>query len=210
MTKKRFISFVKKYILPTHLMARFVLIILIPMVVMQALVGLFFYNRHWDTLSRQLAVTVTGEIRSVAEWIEAEPNNVNEKLSHLGDILRLKFEWHPNEVLTEQDKLRKTPASSDLRHELKTLPFPLKTWSESEGNQIILIQLSKGVFQVSVPRKRFFSSTVPVFLIWMIGSSFLLFGIAFLFMKNQVRAMVRLARAAELFGMGQPLVRFKP
>ena len=210
MTKKRLISFIKKNILPTHLLARFVLIILTPMVVVQLLVGVFFYNRHWDTLSRQLAFNITGEIQAVAEWLSNESEDVEEKLSHLGSLLRLGFSWHPGDSLTEKNKLPKTSASSDLRHELKQIPYPLQTWSEADGAQTILIQLPKGIFEVSVPRKRFFSSTVPVFLLWMILSSFILFGIAFLFMKNQVRSMVRLAKAAELFGMGQPIVRFKP
>ena len=210
MTKQRLISFIKKHILPTHLLARFVLIILAPMVVVQLLVGIFFYNRHWDTLSRQLAFNVTGEVQAVAEWLLTDPSEVEEKLNHFGNLLRLKFSWKQGQSLTEKNKLPKTSASSDLRHELNLLPYELQTWSEKDGTQTILIQLPGGVLEVSVPRKRFFSSTVPLFLLWMILSSFILFGIAFLFMKNQVRAMVRLAKAAELFGMGQPIVRFKP
>ena len=202
-------KFVKKHILPTHLLARFVLIILLPMIVLQMLIAIFFYNRHWDTVSRQLANSVTGEIESVAEWVKNNPPEMSENLTQLSDILRMQFIWQAEEKLPEAGKVRKSPASSDLRSAIKDLPYPTQTWSEKDGKQQILIQLPKGVLQVSVPRKRFYSSTVMVFLIWMIVSSCLLFGIAFLFMKNQVRAMVRLAQAAELFGLGQP-TRFKP
>ena len=206
---KKIFKYIKKNILPTHLLARFVLIILVPMILLQTLVAIFFYNRHWDTISRQLATSVTGEIESVAEWVKSNPAEVEEHLGQLSDILRMQFVWQPGESLTESGKLRKSPASSDLRSSLKGLPYPTQTWSEKDGKQQILIQLPDGVLSVSVPRKRFYSSTVIVFLVWMMVSSLLLFGIAFLFMKNQVRAMVRLARASELFGLGQP-TRFKP
>ena len=208
--KNTFLKFIKKNILPTHLLARFVLIILVPMILLQTLVAIFFYNRHWDTVSRQLATGVTGEIESVAEWVKSNSSDVQERLERLSKILHMQFVWEQGERLSESVKLRKSPASSDLRSSIKELPYLTKTWSEKDGKQQILIQLPEGVLRVSVPRKRFYSSTVIVFLIWMIVSSFLLFGIAFLFMKNQVRSMVRLARAAELFGMGQPVVRFKP
>lgn len=206
---KKVLRFIKKHILPTHLLARFVLIILLPTIVLQMLVAIFFYNRHWDTISRQLATNVTGEIESVIEWIKSDPPETEKNLAQISDILRMKFVWETGEKLPEMGKKRKSPASSDLRSTLKSLSYPIQTWSERDGKQQILIQLPKGVLQVSVPRKRFYSSTVIVFLIWMIVSSCLLFGIAFLFMKNQVRAMVRLAKAAELFGLGQP-TRFKP
>ena len=190
-------------------MARFVLIILLPMIVLQMLIATFFYNRHWDTVSRQLANNVTGEIESVAEWVKSNPPEIEKNLSQMSDILRMQFVWESGEKLPESGKFRKSSISSDLRSALKDLPYPIQTWSEKDGKQQILIQLPEGVLRISVPRKRFYSSTVIVFLIWMIVSSFLLFGIAFLFMKNQVRAMVRLAQAAELFGMGQT-TRFKP
>lgn len=205
----KLLKFIKKHILPTHLLARFVLIILLPTILLQTIMVIFFYNRHWDTVSRQLANNVTGEIKSVVEWVKSEPPEIEKNLDQLSDILRMRFSWEAGEKWTEPGKKRKSPASSDLRSTLKSLPYPVQTWSEEGGNQQILVQLPKGVLHISVPRKRFYSSTVIVFLIWMVVSSLLLFGIAFLFMKNQVRSMVRLAKAAELFGMGQP-VPFKP
>ena len=79
------------------------------------------------------------------------------------------------------------------------------------GNQLLItVQLPEGVLTTHVPKKRFFTSTVHVFLVWMIGSSILLFWIAFLFMKNQVRSIERLSKASEQFGMGYATPNFKP
>ena len=181
---KKILKFIKKHVLPTHLLARFVLIILLPMVLLQTIMAIFFYSRHWDIISRQLANSVTGEIESVAEWAKSNPSEVDKDLQQISGILRMQFSWEPDEKLPEAGKLRKSPASSDLRSALKGLPYPVQTWSEKEGNQQILIELPQGLLKVSVPRKRFYSSTVIVFLLWMVCSSLLLFGVAFLNKKS--------------------------
>jgi two-component system osmolarity sensor histidine kinase EnvZ len=75
---------------------------------------------------------------------------------------------------------------------------------------IIRIQLPDGVLHVEAPRKRLFNATLYLFMIWLVGSALLLFTIAALFMKNQVRAIRRLAGAAEAFGLGRDTGQIKP
>ena len=83
MKKINFVKFVKKHILPTHLLARFVLIILLPTIALQMVVAIFFYNRHWDTISRQLANNITGEIEGVVEWVKSNPPKMDEHFVQL-------------------------------------------------------------------------------------------------------------------------------
>src|SRR5574344_1606759 len=174
MKQNSLIYFIKKHLLPTHLLARFVLIILLPLVVLQTSVGIFFYNRHWDAISRRLASDITGEINSVALWIQTHPAVNPTDLNNLKSVLGMEFVWQPHEILPEISKIKKDPASASLRDEVKRLPYPVQTWSDKEGAQQILVQLPEGILQVLVPRKRFFSSTVPSFLLWMMASSLLL------------------------------------
>jgi two-component system osmolarity sensor histidine kinase EnvZ len=88
-------------------------------------------------------------------------------------------------------------------------PFTID-FEKSDREIEIAMQLPSGVLHVLAPRKRLFSSTTYVFVLWMAGSSLLLFGIAALFLNNQVRAVRRLARAADSFGKGQDVPNFKP
>src|SRR5205807_4026567 len=67
------------------------------------------------------------------------------------------------------------------------------------------IQLANGVLTADVPRKRLYTSTTYVFLLWMIGSSLVLLSVAALLLRNQVRSLRRLAAAAEGFGKGRPV-----
>lgn len=195
-----------KHILPKHLLARFVLIILLPLITLQALVGIYFYNKHWDTISRRLADDVVGEVKLIADWAESQSDPATG--FHLFEKdLALTLSWQPDGKLPPKNNKHVTSAT--LRDKISGLPYPQTTLTNAEGQQEVYIQLTKGLLTITVPRKRFFSTTVPSFLWWMFGSAVWLFAVAFIFMKNQVRAIIRLARAAKLFGMGQE-TRFKP
>ena len=96
----------------------------------------------------------------------------------------------------------------ELWRELRR-PFTID-FERSDREIEINMQLPGGVLHVLAPRKRLFSSTTYVFVLWMVGSSMLLFGVAALFLNVQVRAVRRLARAAESFGKGREVPNFKP
>jgi two-component system osmolarity sensor histidine kinase EnvZ len=83
-------------------------------------------------------------------------------------------------------------------------------WVSDTRSVVIRVQLPDGVLHVEAPRKRLFSGTLYLFVIWLVGSSLLLFAVAALFMKNQVRAIRRLAGAAEAFGLGRDIGPIKP
>jgi two-component system osmolarity sensor histidine kinase EnvZ len=74
---------------------------------------------------------------------------------------------------------------------------------------LVSVQLANGVLDVGIPRQRLYSSTTYIFVMWMVGSSIILFAVALMVMRNQVRALRRLAEAAESFGKGRDVQRFK-
>ena len=88
-------------------------------------------------------------------------------------------------------------------------PFRIDAVSE-ERRIRILIQLNNGVMDVIVDRERLFSSTTYIFVMWMVGTSFILFVVATIFMRNQVRPIRRLATAVDNFGKGREDLDFKP
>lgn len=212
-TIKKMLRYVRLFGLPRTLFYRFILIILLPLVILQISALTFFYTRHWDTLSRRLATNITGEIQFIIDTLENNDLTQEQQAAFLKDVkdnLELTVVLAPDGVLAEnstQDILRTAHGLKKMLSEMK-LPFVMN--HIDSRTQQIQIQLSKGILIVEVPRKRFFSSTVDVFLVWMIGSALLIFGIAFLFMKNQVRSIERLAKAAKQFGLGDLFVRFKP
>lgn len=207
------LRFLKKKLLPQGLLYRFILIILLPLLLLQALVLIFFFDRHWDTISRRLASDISGEIGAVADVIDsgrADLNQINMMIDSLNGQLALKLKFDPDGQMPLMPLQKVDSAVQPLMSALKSLGYPVVIQEMDNQQKAIWIQLEEGVLRAVIPRKRFFSSTVDVFLVWMIGFSVLLFWIAFLFMKNQVRSIERLSRAAELFGSGQAVGVFKP
>ncbi len=200
------------FLLPKSLLYRFILIILLPLILLQTVVAIFFYDRHWGTVSRRLSADVAGEILTIADFIDRAYPNMNAIEQVQKDFERhLLFEisFYPEKEMLFAPTFVSEEAL-ELQNALSLMPYPSHIKESLSNKKIILLQLRSGLLEVSVPRKRIFSSTVYVFLIWMIGSSVLLFWIAFLFMKNQVRSIERLSKASELFGMGHDLSHFKP
>jgi two-component system osmolarity sensor histidine kinase EnvZ len=83
-------------------------------------------------------------------------------------------------------------------------------WTSDPHSVLVNIQLAGGVLHVIAPRKRLYTTTVYFFVPWVVGSALLLFGIAAMFMRNQVRGIRRLARSAEAFGIGRDIPPIRP
>ncbi len=104
------------------------------------------------------------------------------------------------------------PMDDDLNGALTSqlqLPFNMD-WASDPRSVLIQVQTQDGVLEVEAPRKRLYTSAVYLFVLWVVGSATLLFGIAALFMRNQVRAIRRLAAAAEDFGIGRDTGPIRP
>ena len=94
-----FFKWFKRKFFPRHLLGRFILIILLPLVILQTLVGIYFFNKHWDTISRRLANDVIGEVRLIAQWAEGQENPA-EKLEVFEKNLGLRLDWQGGEKLS--------------------------------------------------------------------------------------------------------------
>lgn len=204
---------IRRWVMPKGLLSRSVLMILTPLLFLQAGVMIFFFDRHWDTVRLRLARNVAGELLVLSDLIETSdlsPENIGQVIGAFNDQLLLKVRFESDTVLPTTINAKPSRRVRTLYRELEAdgLIFVLQETPSQEAE--VAIQTRKGVLYALISHKRFFSSTVYVFLIWMFGFSVLLFGIAFLFMKNQVRSIERLAHAAELFGRGQSVVAFKP
>ena len=198
-------------ILPQSLFYRFILIILLPLIFLQTVMFIFFYDRHWQTVSRRLAADVAGELTLISDHISAgiDDEIIQKLLEKASYTLSLKLNFKKQELILNQRLNYDDASVIHLTKELADINYPVYMSPIVNKKILVSIQLPSGVLNAIIPQKRFYSSTVLVFLGWTIVSSILLFLIAFLFMKNQVRSIEKLAQASELFGIGQD-IPFKP
>lgn len=210
----------KKFI-PQTLFARSLLIIITPALLLQLMVGIFFFDRHWDAMTERLAQAVAGEISLALKSIELQNNEFLEN----DDDVKFLQDYKPTlgmHILYEADTTLQERVDSGtffIINEIDTLQnqlervldqdFIIRSDREEKWYEV-LVQLDDGILRINFPERRLYTATSYIFLLWMIGSSSIFFAIAILFMRNQVRPIQRLAMAADRFGRGIDVPKFKP
>ncbi|BBK44585.1 ATPase [Allostella vacuolata] len=202
-------------VLPRSLFGRSLLIIIMPLLIVQIVSTWYFYDRHWDIVARRLAQAIAGDVAAIVDLHE-QAKTPAERAEIVALALRhmdLRVDWRPGERLPPIDR---EPDDFFIAGQLfsalrERVDRPVAIDPESRPRQVeILVQLEDGVIELMAPQKRLFSFTAYAIIAWTIGSSLLLFGVASLFMRNQVKPIRRLAAAAESFGKGRDVPGFKP
>jgi two-component system osmolarity sensor histidine kinase EnvZ len=204
-----------KRFMPRSLLGRTLLIMLVPLVLVQAIALQLFYGNHLGIVSRRLSSAIAGEIAYTLELCRQFPSPGDREW--VLDMARRQFllgiTLRPDAILEPRKHENVLgPMDDDLAAALKekfNVPFTMD-WTSDPRSVLIHLQLPDGVLDVEAPRKRLAIGTIFLFVGWLVGSALLLFGIAALFMRNQVRAIRRLARSAEAFGMGQDVPSIRP
>ena len=206
--------------MPTTLMARVSLTILIPLILVQATSTYVFYYNHLAAVTQRLDQDLAGDLAAVAASFndQREPEQ-RERLTTIAKrTMRFDMSFAPGAELNDENVVR-TAADVDTGRdhdreqaiwEALGRPFLIDRFRyRLEHLASVQIQFNDGVLTVLMPRQRIFpDNTALVFMLWMTGSSILLFGVATVFLRSQVAAVRRLARAADSFGKGREVAAF--
>ena len=208
-----FLARALKALMPRGLLGRSLLIVLVPLVVVQAVALQLFYGTHMSIVSRRLSAAIAGEIAIVIDALERAPEYQERVLAGAYDRLELKMRLVPGMLEPAHER---PPQLEVLERSLVTAleerlrrPVALD-WQSDPVSVILRTEMQDGLLEVDVPRKRLFAGTLSLFVAWLVGSSLLLFGIAALFLRNQVRSIRRLARAMDAFGRGHESAPLRP
>jgi two-component system, OmpR family, osmolarity sensor histidine kinase EnvZ len=209
-----------KRLLPRTMFGRSLLIVVMPLVLLQAIAAWIFYDRHWAAVSWRLASGVAGDIALTIEALRfAESPDATARLLHNAAVaadlrLSLRRGALPPPLPTD-GTLVQTQLNAALRgrialpYRIETLGGPGGDRGGNPGGMRIEVQLSRGVLRADVSRDRLSSPTTYIFVMWMVGSSVVLLAVATVFLRNQVKSLRRLAAAADGFGKGRPVPFFK-
>jgi two-component system osmolarity sensor histidine kinase EnvZ len=210
----RFGSFIKS-LMPTGLYARSLLIIIVPMVLLQSVVAFVFMERHWNLVTRRLSAAVTQDISALIELSKLYPRDADKaNIRRIAGVqLGLQVDFLP---VTDLPPVGPKPffnlldqaLSDEIRRRIAR-PF----WIDTVGRSSLVevrIQLDDSVLQVIAPRNAAYASNSGIFLVWMVGTSLVLLTVAILFLRNQIRPILRLTEAVESFGKGRDVPNFRP
>jgi two-component system osmolarity sensor histidine kinase EnvZ len=206
-------SFSVKRFLPRGLFGRSLIIIVAPIVLLQAIIAYVFFERDLDTTTRRLARDVAADI---AMLVALEDNHMGADRLRLRALAARQLDYKIGFVPGQDIAPATTPPASTIDVALDDI-LEQRIGANRDfrtmrvGNDFeIRVEVHDGVLEVLVPRDRVTVSKPDIFILWMVGSALLLMGVAILFLRNQVRPIERLARAADSFGKGRAVPDFKP
>jgi two-component system osmolarity sensor histidine kinase EnvZ len=200
--------------MPRGLFARALIIIIAPMVILQSVIAYAFMERHWQTVTRRLSAAVTQDVAAIIDVIESYPQDPDYATIQriAADRLNLDIDMLPPGPLPAPEpkpffSILHRALSDEIRRQIAR-PY----WIDTVGRSSVVeirVQLDKGVLRVLTRRSQAYASNSHIFLMWMVGTSLVLLGIAVIFLRNQIRPILRLAEAAESFGKGRE-IEFRP
>ncbi|MGB7259538.1 MAG: ATP-binding protein [Pseudolabrys sp.] len=202
-------------VMPKGLYARALLIIILPMVILQSVVAFVFMERHWNLVTQRLSSAVVQDIAALIDVYNGYPQDADraqirriaqERLGLVVDFLPISEMPPPGPKpffsLLDQS------LSEEIRKQIGR-PF----WLDTVGKSALIevrIQLDNAVMRVFARRSAAYASNSEIFLLWMVGTSVVLLTVAIIFLRNQIKPILRLADAAESFGKGREVANFRP
>ncbi len=204
-----------KQLLPKSLFWRSFLIVLIPVVLLQGAVALIFIDRHIENTTRRLAAGVAGDVAFLLDSLRVidDPSLRQWTVQRAHEALQITLDR------TEASAAEPLVAGRDsgfvtealYRALFEHLRVPIEVREARAIQRFVMrVGLPEGTATLTVARKRLESTTTHIFFTWMVGAAVLFTGVAVIFLRNQLRPISRLARAAEAFGKGRPVTWLKP
>ena len=204
-------KFIKK-ILPKRLFYRSLLIVAVPIIGLQLIISIVFFDSLWIKTNKGMTRALVGEIRTFINAYENEEYDKEFLILIFREHLDFNVKFESLKILPPKDKERKfSPIDRTLRRELKAKFTNYWFDTTSYKNLIDLrIKYEDGYFQFYVPKERVTSSSARIFALWITMPAFLLIAISIIFLKNQTRPIISLAKASEKFGRGEEIGEYRP
>ena len=203
-----------KNILPKRLFYRALLIVAVPVLVLQLVITIVFFDSLWIKTNKGMTRALINEINLFVEVYGNEETNKDELKNQFSLFIDLNIELVKNKNLENKYTERWfSPIDRTLRRELKSSFGTEEFWFDTTSYKELIdlrIKYQDGYFKFLVPRDRVTSSSARIFALWITVPAIIMVIISLIFLKNQTRPITNLARAAERFGKGEDVEEFRP
>jgi len=202
-----------KIILPKRLFYRALIIVAAPTIILQLIVTIVFYDSIWLKANKNITRSLVSQLKIIDEIYR----NDKKKLDFFTDSYKNNFNFEIDinkdnfPIISGEKKYR--PMDRSLRRELKSAFGNNNYWfNTSKFKNAVVIKIKSGneIIEFLIPKEMVAASSVRLFVLWTTLPSILLIIIAVIFLKNQTKPLVRLAKAAERFGKGDYVNDFRP
>ncbi len=203
-----------KNFFPRGLFYRSLLIVATPIIILQLIITIVFFDSLWIKTNKGMTRALVGEIKTfIAAYDNGKYNNND--LSGLFSIYLDLNVGYKEEKFSKKEQNNRwfSPIDRNLRRELKSNIGPGNYWFDTTAYKELIhitIKYNEGYFEFFIPKDRVSSTSARVFGLWITLPALLLITIAIIFLKNQTRPILNLARAAERFGRGEDIAEYRP
>ena len=207
-------NFIKK-ILPKRLFYRSLIIVATPIILLQIIITIVFFDSLWIKANKGMTRSLVGEVETLLDVYKSQqdPQHRETIIAIYNKNFDFTVTLRDNMLIPEKKKRRwYSPIDRSLRRELKPI-FGNAYWFDTTSFKELVelrIKYKTGFLQIFFPKHKIAPSSVRIFALWITLPGFLLITIAIFFLKNQTRPIVNLAKAAEKFGKGEFVKEFKP
>ena len=204
-----FFSNLKKF-MPEGLYSRSLLIIIVPIVLLQGILTFVFLDRHWQLVTRKLSSAVASEIVSFLDLKDTLDFSKIKEVSE--NYYNMSITFIPNQKIKDDAPKPLNLVENTLGKEL-SMRLESHFWIDAhtlEKQVIVQIENGEGLYQFLLPRRNVYATNSHIFLVWMVISSLLLLSVAIMFMRQQIKPIEKLSKAAHQFGLGMKTENLKP
>ena len=208
------LSKIIKNLLPRRLFYRALLIVATPIIILQLLITIVFFDSLWIKTNQGMTRALVGEMKTFITAYDNGKYNNNDLSGLFSIYLDLNVKYKENELLKKKQKERWfSPIDRTLRRELKSKMGSENYWFDTTAYKeliIINIKHNDGNFEFLIPKDRVTGTSARMFALWITLPALLMISIAIIFLKNQTRPIINLAKAAERFGRGENIDEYRP
>jgi len=202
-----------KNILPKRLFYRSLIIVAIPIILLQIIITIVFFDSLWIKANKGMTRSMVGEVKTLFQIYKTGKENRNLITDEYNKNFDFVISVKENKPMPEIKRERwYSPMDRSLRRELKS-SFGSNYWFDTTSYKEVIelrIKYNNGFLQIFFPKQKIAPASARIFALWITLPGFLLIMIAIIFLKNQTRPIVNLAKAAEKFGKGEYVKEFRP
>ena len=203
-----------KNLLPKKLFYRALLIVAVPVIVLQLVITIVFFDSLWIKTNKGMTKALVNEIKTFMEVYDDEIYEKDDITNLFSLYQNLNIQFTEDESFDySHDERWFSPIDRTLRRELKSRFEPSEFWFDTTNYKELIdlrIKYQNGYFKFLVPRDRVTSSSARIFALWITVPAIIMVLISLIFLKNQTKPITNLAIAAEKFGRGEEVDEYKP
>ncbi len=202
-----------KIILPKRLFYRALIIVAAPTIILQLIITIVFYDSIWIKANKNTTRSLVAQLKTIEEVYKNDKKNLDFFTDSYKNNFNFEIGIGKDEFPKISGERKFSPMDRSLRRELKSSFGNNNYWfSTSKFKNAVEIKIKSGseTLDFLVPKEMVSASSVRLFVLWTTLPSIALIIIALIFLKNQTRPLVKLAKAAERFGKGDYVNDFRP